>query len=607
MQNKIILLVMLFSSLYASNPKKSWVPIIVSDIVTFVPKGIDSPEHHNGIKDYNQDANINRWYVYANSQKNALLKVYDATLKKNVVSLKTSNGKSIAMQLGDHWNDSKSVISWEQKIKGRYIIYLQINTTKGKRYIVYQENVEDRGLYDTYYLNISLPASVNNSWKTITRDIKADLKRVESDNTFISVDRFLVRVYEEARFGSIVLKETSETHDDTLPIVIIGPSTVYFSHELNGAEHPTDKSDCRLEGWGERFYMYSKNPNKVYNYARPGSSSTDFPEPPEGKNADVQTLYGPNRDHYWAKAVEKMRKLGKGILLIQYGANEHGKATEASFKNNIQRYINKAKEFHFSPVLITEIEKRIKKNGKLIYSRGDFPKWMKEVAQENNLQLLDLNTKSYYEYNKDNLEQWHEKYTDCISRWGKNKPEENTHYEAKGAKRVSSWIYALACQDKKSKLCKQLQGTPKKFTLQSHGFIPSHGSPAFSWKNAPKGTKSFVLIIDDASAKDGKLDWLHWSVININKNTHSITAQKTPTEAKVGVNSNNVNRYSDPVYPKTHKYVAHLYALDAKDAMNAKYFYNKAKNFNLQKKYDHKEFERVFGFFILGKSEITSK
>jgi len=618
----IIIVTMLFTSLYASNlMQRSWVPISVGDILTFIPKGVDNSNGTIESKDYNQGADINRWYVYANSQKNALSKVYDATLKKNVVSLKTSNGKSIAMQLGNHWNDSKSVISWEQKIKGRYVVYLQINTTKGKRYIVYQQNVEDSGLYDTYYLNIGLPTYVNNTWKTITRDIKSDLKRVESDNTFLSVDRFLVRVYDEARLGSIVLKETGTTDVNTLPIVIIGPSTVYIGHEINDVKH-LDNSDCRLEGWGERFDIYTKNPDMIYNYARPGSSSTSFPVSIEDIDDNdtltkedkdsIKTLYGPNRDHYWAKVVDNMKKLGKGILLIQYGANEDLKTiTEVKFKENIQNYIDKAKELHFIPILITEIERRARnKDGTVWHSRGYFPKWMKEIAADNNLQVLDLNKKSYDEYSKYNDAQWDKMFTDCIDKFKNSethkREKQRTHYEAKGAKRVASWIRELACEQPNSKLCKQLNKVPRVFTLSSNNFIPEHGSPTFSWKNAPKGTKSFVLIIDDESAKDGTLDWVHWSVININKNTQTIAARTIPTGAKVGINSNGVKRYSDPAYPDTHKYVAHLYALDTKDATNAQFFHG-AKNFSLNKKYDHKEFEKVFGFFILGKSEIISK
>jgi len=390
-----------------------------------------------------------------------------------------------------------------------------------------------------------------------------------------------------------------------LPILIIGPSTVYIASELNEATHP-DGSDCRLEGWGQRLYLYAKDHDAVYDYARPGSSSTDFPESPEGKAADVQTLYGPNRDHYWAKVVEKMEALNKGILLIQYGANEPDTTDEASFKANIQRYIDRAKELHFIPVLITEIEKRTRdENGVLVHSRGNYPQWMKDVAAQNDLRILDLNTKSYQEYSRYTDEEWENYFTDCLGRW--NHKKQDTHYEAKGANTVASWIRDLACEDQNSKLCKQLiAGEPASFTLHSSDFIPEHGSPAFSWEYAPKGTKSFVLIIDDADAKDGELDWVHWSVINIDKSTQSIETAQSPEGSKIGTNSNGANGYADPAYPHDHKYVAHLYALDTADVLHAKFF-NGERRFDLTKKYDHKAFEKEFGLFILGKAEISSK
>jgi len=69
--------------------------------------------------------------------------------------------------------------------------------------------------------------------------------------------------------------------------------------------------------------------------------------------------------------------------------------------HNIQDYIDKAKELHFTPILITEIERRYRlDNGKLWHARGYFPKWMKDIALDNDLRVLDLNKKSYDEYSK---------------------------------------------------------------------------------------------------------------------------------------------------------------------------------------------------------------
>ncbi|ASK28155.1 YbhB/YbcL family Raf kinase inhibitor-like protein [Neisseria chenwenguii] len=48
-------------------------------------------------------------------------------------------------------------------------------------------------------------------------------------------------------------------------------------------------------------------------------------------------------------------------------------------------------------------------------------------------------------------------------------------------------------------------------------------SPALSWKNPPKGTKSFVLTVHDKDAPTG-LGWMHWVVANIPADARSLPA-----------------------------------------------------------------------------------
>jgi len=399
------------------------------------------------------------------------------------------------------------------------------------------------------------------------------------------------------------------------PVVIIGPSTVYIDHEFNEARH-SDGSDCRLEGWGERLYEYATDPDVVYNYAQPGAGAGTFREPPEGKERLEQMHYGPDKDHYWAGAKKKMEELRRGMLLIQFGGNDprhlqkkYPGATREQigeyFKENIRFYIDRAKELNFTPVLITSIEKRIRENnGDLKHSRGRFPEWIKEIAEDENIRVLDLNKKSYEEFSKYTDAQWDEKFANCFGKWGGQK--QNTHFEPKGAKIVASWLRDLACEDSDSKLCKQLRGTPQTFKLSSNNFIPEHGSPQLSWKNVPKGAKSFALIIDDQDAKDDQRDWIHWSVMNINKNVTSIAANTTPDGVLVELNSNRSRSYADPAFPKNHTYVAHVYALDIEDISKVEQA-NRDKIYYPNSQYDHKTFEKIFANFILEKSRIVSQ
>ncbi len=269
-----------------------------------------------------------------------------------------------------------------------------------------------------------------------------------------------------------------------MPIVIIGPSTVYiekYPDDKNPSRHYHDDSACRLYGWGEVLPELLKNQNSAYNFAQPGASAQTFRIPPEKRGENEQILFGPNRDHYWAKAKEKMQVLKQGILLIQFGGNDkrmlenayHHDSTkmEKAFKESVQFYIDEAKKLNFKPVLISSIARRtFDQNGNLQKSRGDFPRWMQELAHENALAFLDLNQKSFDEYSKYDQEQLHKQFADCYNIWryhdlvrnyhlsqeeAKRQSRENTHFEKKGASIVARWIKELACEDKASLLCQQ--------------------------------------------------------------------------------------------------------------------------------------------------------
>ena len=405
---------------------------------------------------------------------------------------------------------------------------------------------------------------------------------------------------------------SKENNVPKLPIVMIGPSTMYIAHRLNEA---IDKAgnDCRLEGWGERLYRYANDPDAVYDYAQPGAGAGLFRVPLDEredykKDSSVKLLYGPKGDHWWGGASQGLDKLGKGILLIQFGGNDarllHDKyhnlvEEEKAFKNNIQFYIDKAHERHFTPVLITSIEKRIlTDDGALKHSRGEFPQWMKEVGKANNVRVLDLNQKSYDEYSKLTPAQWDETFGDCYSRWAKDADgspkKQDTHFGPKGAQIVAGWVRDLACKDANSTLCLLLQQTPKALELHADGFIPPHGIPELAWGHAPKGTQSFAVIIDDADADN----WVHWVAINIPAHIYKVNKGEVPQGAKILKNQVGEQSYYDPAHPHTHRYVAHVYAIDVKDLTGGHAF---------NKIYNHALFEKKFANHILEKAEIASK
>lgn len=98
-------------------------------------------------------------------------------------------------------------------------------------------------------------------------------------------------------------------------------------------------------------------------------------------------------------------------------------------------------------------------------------------------------------------------------------------------------------------------------------------SPALAWSDAPKETKSFVLIMDDPDAPAGT--WVHWLIYDIPGDARELPAGVPKVETLAngasqgrcwGVGTFERVGYHGPCPPpgKPHRYVFKLYALDAK-------------------------------------------
>ena len=122
------------------------------------------------------------------------------------------------------------------------------------------------------------------------------------------------------------------------------------------------------------------------------------------------------------------------------------------------------------------------------------------------------------------------------------------------------------------------------FTLTSpafrnNGSIPQQytcegedNSPPLAWSDAPAGTKSLALIVDDPDAPDPAKPqrvYVHWVVYNISPLTTKLplNAAKTglPGGALHGTNDWGKQTYGGPCPPVgRHRYFFKMYALDIK-------------------------------------------
>ena len=184
-------------------------------------------------------------------------------------------------------------------------------------------------------------------------------------------------------------------------------------------------------GWGMMFQNFLDDGVKVINYAQNGRSTKSF------------------RDlGLWDK-VEANLQPGD-YLFIQFGHNDAKKDDPTryapafgAYQDNLRFFVRTAKEKGARPVLLTPVARRWFKGGKLDRNcHTDYPAAMKQVAEEENVPLLDITTSTL---------DWLESLGDEGSKpyfmisTGKN---DNTHTVACGARKVTE----LVCEKIKAQL-----------------------------------------------------------------------------------------------------------------------------------------------------------
>lgn len=110
----------------------------------------------------------------------------------------------------------------------------------------------------------------------------------------------------------------------------------------------------------------------------------------------------------------------------------------------------------------------------------------------------------------------------------------------------------------------------KKEEFNGFGCSGDNTSPALSWVNAPKGTKSFAITMYDKDAPTGS-GWWHWVVFDIPANINkiksgagNISTNLLPKKAIQSITNFGKPGYGGPCPPEghgPHQYVITVYAL----------------------------------------------
>ncbi len=167
---------------------------------------------------------------------------------------------------------------------------------------------------------------------------------------------------------------------------VAGPAQPGFTLFLVGDSTMADKPVIPANperGWGQLLPLYFKNGVRIENHAVNGRSSRSFID-----------------ERRWATVTNALRP--GDYVVIQFGHNDEKKNdtnryTEpfSSFKTNLARFVSESRAHGATPILATPVARRkFDDHGSLMDTHGDYVPATRQVAQEQQVPLLDLNRRS---------------------------------------------------------------------------------------------------------------------------------------------------------------------------------------------------------------------
>ncbi len=145
-----------------------------------------------------EDQTTRGWSVYDGNPAGAQIKNVEDEAKGDRVIEVSGSGLENGYRLRrfDHtpWeNTNQSIFSWDQKFSEPFSIFVEIETNAGPRYLRYTPS-DLSNLGQGKYIHHGLGEDhADGQWRTVVRDLEADLKGGQPDLDLIKVNSFLVR------------------------------------------------------------------------------------------------------------------------------------------------------------------------------------------------------------------------------------------------------------------------------------------------------------------------------------------------------------------------------------------------------------------------------
>ncbi|UPQ76094.1 rhamnogalacturonan acetylesterase [Chryseobacterium nepalense] len=254
---------------------------------------------------------------------------------------------------------------------GNYNITLNLGDTKGSSETTVR--VENRRLM----LNYIKTRQGEVVEKTITVHVKDSIIRNQNGEN-IGIVKLKPRERKYLHWDNLL---TIEFNDKAPKVcsVIIQPNKTAKTIYLTGDSTVVDAQYEPWASWGQMLPCFFV-PNEVViaNYAESGETLKAF------------------EDRHRIDKIWTQLKSGD-YLFIQFGHNDQkaGNSTKSGYRKRLKEWIQKARQLGAVPVLVTSMNRRVfDENNKIVNTLDDFPDAMREIAKEENVNLIDLNAMS---------------------------------------------------------------------------------------------------------------------------------------------------------------------------------------------------------------------
>lgn len=241
-------------------------------------------------------------------------------------------------------------------------------------------------------------------------------------------------------------KENQKGSDVISTVYLIGDSTMadYSGDYEPGKDYM--KVRYPVTGWGQVFqsFMVSDSIHKVKNLIKTDSAVVD--NRAKGGRS-TRTFFQEGR---WRSVFDSLKK--EDLVLMQFGHNDAAESkTERyvnieGYKEFLRLFVSQTREKGAIPIILTPVARNYPwKDGKLQNVHGEYDKAPKDVANELDVMLIDLNQKSLDYFTKMGepfvTENYFMNLPPNIYEAYPDGQNDNTHFQPKGATEIARLVF----------------------------------------------------------------------------------------------------------------------------------------------------------------------